>query len=56
MDRETVYIIRDDYDQSTVCVVHTDNERYALDAAYERYGDDAIGELYAVESTILITV
>lgn len=47
-----VFVIRDDYDQSTLCVVRADSEDAAIREAQEA-GFNGQGDLYAVQVPFL---
>ncbi len=44
---EMIYVLRDDYDQSTICVVEAENAQEAIDWAVKAYADHIDGDLYA---------
>jgi hypothetical protein len=51
---ETVFVIKDDYDQSTVCVVRAKSEAQAIETATRTYGgSENGGDFYAFSTELL---
>lgn len=49
---QTAFVIKDDYDQTTICVVVANSENEALTFARKEYADVIEGDLYAIETQL----
>lgn len=49
-----VFVIKDDWDQATICVVQTTSEEDALRIAKESYPDVIEGDLYAISTDLIL--
>ncbi len=47
-----VFVIKDDWDQTTVCVVQSELESDALNLAQEQYASVIEGDLYAIPTEL----